>query len=73
MLSYCLKCKKNTENIDPKVSKTNNGKIMLLSKCAICGSKKIKIYEEQEEKETLSSLGIETPLIKVPLLDDILF
>ena len=43
MLSYCLKCRKNTENINPRVSKTSNGKTMLLSKCAICSSK-IKIY-----------------------------
>ena len=40
MLSYCLKCKKNTESINPKVSKTINGKTMILSKCTICGSKK---------------------------------
>ena len=40
MLSYYLKCKKNTENINPRVSKTNNGKTMLLSKCAVCGAKK---------------------------------
>ena len=44
MLSYCLKYKKNTESINPKVSKTTNSKMMILSKCAICGSKKIKIY-----------------------------
>ena len=44
MLSYCLKCKKNTESINPKVSKTTNGKKMILSTCAICNSKKIKIY-----------------------------
>ena len=45
MLSYCLKCKKNTESIDPEVSATSNGKtMMILSKCARCGSKKIKIY-----------------------------
>ena len=44
MLSYCLKCKKNTESIDPKVSETSDGKTMLLSKCAICGSKKSKIF-----------------------------
>ena len=43
MLSYCLKCRKNTESINPKVSKTKNGKTMI-SNCAICGSKKIKIY-----------------------------
>ena len=42
MLSYCLKCKKNTESIDPKVS--SNGRTMILSKCVICGSKKLKIY-----------------------------
>ena len=40
MLSYCLKCKKNTVSINPKVSKTTSGKMMILSKCAICGSKK---------------------------------
>ena len=42
MQSYCLKCKKKakTENINAKVSKVSNDKIMLLSKCAPCGSKK---------------------------------
>ena len=40
MGSYCLKCKKNTLNINPQVSNTSNGKVMILSKCAICGSKK---------------------------------
>ena len=39
MKTYCLKCKKNTENIDPKISSTSNGKSMILSKCTICGSK----------------------------------
>ena len=42
MLSFCLKCKKNTESINPKVSKTTNGKAMILSTGAICGSKKSK-------------------------------
>ena len=72
MLSYCLKCKKNTENIDPKVSKTSNGKTMVLSKCAICGSKKSKFIKEQQAKGLLSNLGIRTPLNKIPLLGDIL-
>ena len=44
MLSYCLKCKKNTESINPKVSKTTNGKWMILSKCAICVSKNQNLY-----------------------------
>ena len=74
MLSYCLKCKKkNTENINPRVSKTSNGKTMLLSKCAICGSKKSRLMREQDVSELSSSLGIKTPLSKIPLLGNILF
>ena len=46
MSSYCLKCKKNTESINPRVSKTINGKTMILSKCAICGSKKSKVIKK---------------------------
>ena len=50
MLSYCLKCKKNIESINPKVLKTTNDKTMILSKCAICGSKKSKFIKEQQAK-----------------------
>ena len=42
MLPYCLKCKKNTESKNPKVVRTKNGRIMLLSKCSVCNSKKSK-------------------------------
>ena len=49
MLSYCLKCKKNTESINPRVSATCNGRRMILSKCAICGSKKSKFIKKQEK------------------------
>ena len=73
MLSNCLKCKKNTDGIDPKVSATSNGKTMILSKCAICGSKKSKFIKKQEGKGLLSNLGIGTTLLKIPLLGDILF
>ena len=73
MLSYCLKCRKNTESINPKVSKTTNGKTMILSKYAICGSKKSKFIKEQQAKGLLSSLGLRTPLNKIPVLGDILF
>ena len=73
MRSYCLKCRKDTENINPKVSKASNGRTMLLSKCAICGSKKSKFFKNQEAKALLSNLGIRTPLSKVPILGDILF
>ena len=57
MESYCLKCKKNTKNINPQVSSTSNGKLMMLSKCAICGSKKPKFTKNQEAIGILSSLG----------------
>ena len=73
MESYCLKCKKYTKNINPQVSSTSNGKLMILSKCAICGSKKSKFINKQEAKGLLSNLGIKTPLNKIPILGDILF
>ena len=73
MKSYCLKCRKDTENINPKVSKTSNGRTMLLSNCAICNSKKSRFIKNQEAKGLLSNLGIRTPLSKVPVLGDILF
>ena len=73
MLSYCLKSKKNTESIIPKVLKTTNGKTMILSKCALCDSKKLKFIKEQQAKGLLSNLGLRMPLNKIRLLGDILF
>ena len=80
MLSYCLKCKKkkkkkkkNTESINPRVSATSNGRTMILSKGAICGSKKLKFIKNQEAKGLLSSLGLKTHLSKIPLFGDVLF
>ena len=73
MLSYCLKCKKNTESINPKVLKATNGKTMILSKCPICGSKKSKFIKEQQAEGLLSNLGLRTPLNKNLVLGDILF
>ena len=73
MESYCLKCRKYTENINPHVSGTSNGKIMILSKCTIYNSKKSKFINQQEAKGLLSTLGIKTPLSKIPILGDILF
>ena len=73
MLSYCFKCRRNTKSINPKVSKTTNGKAIILSTCAICGSKKSKFIKQQEAKGLLSDLGLRTPLNKIPVLGDILF
>ena len=72
MKSYCLKCRKDTENIT-KVSNASNGRKTILSKCAICSSKKSRFIKDQEAKGLLSNLGVRTPLSKVPILGDILF
>ena len=73
MLSYCLKCKRNTESINPKVLKTTNGKAIILSTCDICGSKKSQFIKEQQAKGLLSNLGLRTLLNKIPVLGDTLF
>ena len=72
MLTYCFKCKKDTDSVDSQVLKTKNGRTMLSSKCAACGSKKSRFMKEQEAKGLISSLGLKTPLNKIPLLSDIL-
>ena len=63
-----MKGRKNTENIDPKVSGSSNGRIIILSKCAICGSKKSRFIKNQEAKGLLSNLRVTTSLSKVPIL-----
>ena len=73
MKTYCLKCRKDTENINSKVSKTGNKKTIILSNCAKCRSKKSSFVKEQEAKLLLSNLGIRTLLNKIPILGDILF
>ena len=73
MKFYSLKCKKDNENINSRVWNTSSGRTMILSKCAICGSKKSRFIKNQEAKGLLSNLGIRTPLSKVSLLGGILF
>ena len=65
MLSYFLKCRKNTEIKNPKVAGKKNGKIMLLLKCVVCDSRKSKFIKQQEASKFLSSLGKKTPLSKI--------
>ena len=69
MSKCCLKCKKDTENVDLKETKSDRP--MLSSKCAVCGNKKSRFMKEQA-KGLLSILGVKTPLNKIPLLGDIL-
>ena len=72
MSSYCLKCRKNTESANPRDSNNNNGKTMILPKCAICGSKTSKFIGKNEASGILSNLGLKTPLNKIQLLGYIL-
>ena len=53
--------------------KTKNGRTVLSSKCAVCGSKKSRFMKQQEAKGILSSLGLKTQLSKIPVFGDILF
>ena len=64
MKTYCLKCKTNTDNIDPKMFKTKNNRLLMQSICSVCKSRFVK---EQDAKGLLSQLGIKTPLSKIPL------
>ena len=48
MKTYCVKCKKDTENIDPIKFRTKNNKLIMQSKCSVCGIKKSRFVGEQE-------------------------
>ena len=74
MLSYCVKCRKKTENLNSNILKTKNNTLIVPSKCSVCAIKKSRFVKKtQEAKELLSNLGIKIPLNKIPLLSDILF
>ena len=66
MKTYCLKCKKDTGNIDPKMLRTKNNRLLMQSKCSVCKNKKLRFVKEQEAKVLLSNSGIRTPLSKIP-------
>ena len=69
MKTYCVKCWKDTENIDPKIVKAKNNRLIMQSKCSFCGIKKSRFVKEQEARGYLSNLGIKTPLSKIPLIN----
>ena len=46
MNTYCLSCKKDTINIDPKVIKTKNNRKIMLSRCSICNNKKSEFFSQ---------------------------
>ena len=69
MKTFCVNCRKDTENIDPKMVRTKNNGLIMQSKCSVCGIKKSRFVKEQEAKGLLSNLGIKIPLSKIPLLN----
>ena len=69
MNTYYMKCKTDTENVNSEMFRTKNNRLIMQSKCSVCGIKKTKIVKEQKTKGLMSNLGIRTPLSKIPLLN----
>ena len=69
MKTYCVKCRKDTENINPKMVRTKNNRLIMQAKCPVCGIKKSRFVKEHKAKGSLSNLGIKAPLSKIPLLN----
>ena len=63
MKSYCLKCRKDIENIDSKISSGSNGWVIILSEFAVCGSKNSRFIKDQEAKGLSSNLDLITPIL----------
>ena len=69
MKTYCIKCRRDTGNIYPKMVRTKNNMLIMQSKCPVCRIKKSRFVEKQEAKDLLSNLEIKTPFSKIPLLN----
>ena len=69
MKTYCVKCRKDTGNIDPKMVRTKNNRLIIQWKCSVWGIKKSRFVKEQEAKGLLSNFGIKTLLSRIPLLN----
>ena len=69
MKIYCVKCRKDTENVDTKMVRTKNNRLIMQEKFPVCAISKSRFVKEQEAKGLLSNLGIEKPLSKNSLLN----
>ena len=67
MKTYCVKCRRDTKNIDPKMFRTKSNRLIMRSKCSVCKIKKSRFVKEQEAKDLLSNLRIRTPFSEIPL------
>ena len=66
-------CRKNTENLNSKIFKRRNNRLIMQSKCPECVIKKSSFVKEQEAKGLLSNLGIKTPLSRISVLNVLLY
>ena len=55
MKTYCMKCKRDTENLNSKMFRTKNNRLIMQSKCPVCGIKKSRFVKEQEAKGLLNN------------------
>ena len=69
MKTYCVKCRKDTNNINPKIFKTKNNRLLMQSTCSDCKNKKSRFVKKQDAKGLLSNLGINTPYSKIAFLN----
>ena len=69
MKTYSVNCRKDTDNIDPKMFRIKNNRLLMQSKCINCRNKKLRLVKEQEAKDLLSDLGINAPFSKIALLN----
>ena len=69
MKTYCVKCRKDTDNIDSKIYRTKNNRLLMQSKCSVCKNKKSRFVKQQDTKGLLNNLGINAPFSKIPLLN----
>ena len=58
-ITYCLSCKKDTRNINPRRVKNKNNKRVMSSKCSICNNKKSAFISQGSG--LFDSLGLNTP------------
>ena len=69
MKTYCVKCRKDTKNIDPKIVRAKNNRFIMELKCFSCAIKNSRFVKEEEAKVLLSNLGIKTKLSRIKLLN----
>ena len=69
MKTYCVECRKNTENLNSKIFKRKSNRLIMQSKYPVCRIKNSRFVKEQEAKGLLSNLGTKTPLRQIPLIN----